>query len=70
LDNLNPQSLETLQTAYGEPLLETTQPGETFQFERVGYFVRDPDTEAGQPVYNRTVGLRDTWAKIEKKTGV
>ncbi|MDR2072903.1 MAG: glutamine--tRNA ligase/YqeY domain fusion protein [Spirochaetaceae bacterium] len=74
LDNLNPQSLEIISTAYGEPCLAVAKPGERFQFERLGYFVRDCPSEAGEegntgdrPVYNKTVGLRDTWAKITKK---
>jgi len=70
LDNLNPASLETVSTAFAEPCLAAAKPGDRFQFERVGYFVRDPDDSAGKPVFNRTVGLRDSWAKIEKKAGV
>jgi glutaminyl-tRNA synthetase len=69
LDNLNPDSLETLSVAYAEPCLASAKPGDFFQFERVGYFTRDPDTAGGKPVFNRSVGLRDTWAKIEKKAG-
>jgi glutaminyl-tRNA synthetase len=68
LDNLNPQSLETLERAYAEPCLADAPVGARFQFERMGYFVRDPDTAAGKPVFNRAVGLRDTWAKIEQKS--
>jgi len=73
-DSLNPQSLEVITGAMGEPCLAGVQSGlETghempFQFERLGYFVRDPDSgKNGRPVYNKTVGLRDTWAKIVKK---
>jgi glutaminyl-tRNA synthetase len=70
LDNLNPDSLEVVSGAYGEPCLANTREGDRFQFERLGYFARDPDTGAGgKPVFNKTVGLRDTWAKIEKKSG-
>ena len=69
LDNLNPDSLETLSVAYGEPCLASAKEGDRFQFERVGYFVRDAETVGGKPVFNRTVGLRDTWAKMEKKAG-
>ncbi len=69
LDNLNPDSLEVAATAYAEPCLASAKPGDFFQFERVGYFARDPETSAGKPVFNRSVGLRDTWAKIEKKAG-
>lgn len=64
--NLNPDSLQTL-TSYVEPGLKTAKAGEIFQFERMGYFCADPDTSAQKPVFNRTVTLRDTWAKIEKK---
>jgi glutaminyl-tRNA synthetase len=68
LDKLNPASLEVLSTAYGEKSLASAASGERFQFERLGYFVRDPDTPAGgTPVFNKTVGLRDTWAKIKVK---
>jgi glutaminyl-tRNA synthetase len=67
LDNLNPASLETVPLAYAEPCVADAPVGARFQFERVGYFVRDPDDSAGKPVFNRAVGLRDTWAKIERK---
>ncbi|MCL2067589.1 MAG: glutamine--tRNA ligase/YqeY domain fusion protein [Treponema sp.] len=68
-DNLNSNSLEVIANARGEPCLESAAPGDRFQFERLGYFVRDPDTGAGgRPVFNKTTGLRDTWAKIQKKT--
>jgi len=54
--------------AWGEPCLADAKTGEYFQFERLGYFTRDPDTgEGGRPVFNKTVGLRDTWAKIANK---
>jgi glutaminyl-tRNA synthetase len=67
IDNLNPHSLEIIPCAMAEPCLGEAAAGERFQFERLGYFVRDPDTAAGKPVFNKTVGLRDTWAKIEQK---
>ncbi|NLJ09795.1 MAG: glutamine--tRNA ligase/YqeY domain fusion protein [Treponema sp.] len=67
LDNLNPNSLEVIPNAYGEPCLADTKAEDKFQFERIGYFVRDPDNAGTKPVFNKTVGLRDTWAKIEKK---
>ena len=50
-----------------EPSLKTARPGDTFQFERLGYFCADPDSRPGNPVFNRTVGLRDTWARISGK---
>ena len=66
-DLLNPASLEVLDSCLVEPSLAEAQPGERYQFERQGYFCVDPDSAAGAPVFNRTVTLRDTWAKIEKK---
>jgi len=67
-DNLNSNSLETVDNVQGEPSLANVPPGKVFQFERMGYFVRDPDTSAdGKPVFNKTIGLRDTWAKIANK---
>jgi glutaminyl-tRNA synthetase len=67
LDNLNPASLEVVTGAYGEKALAAAAAGDRFQFERLGYFARDPDTAAGgAPVFNKTVGLRDTWARIER----
>ncbi len=65
--NLNPHSLEIIADAKLEPSLAQARPGDRFQFERLGYFCPDPDTTAGRLVFNRTVTLRDTWAKIEKK---
>jgi len=67
LDNLSPNSLETVTGAFGEPSLAGIQPGQTVQFERLGYFCADPDSKLGKPLFNRTVTLRDSWAKIEKK---
>jgi glutaminyl-tRNA synthetase len=64
LEFINPDSLQTIETAWVEPsVLEPGAP-ETCQFERVGYFRRDGDNEAGRPVFNRTVTLRDSWAKL------
>ncbi|HEY9152693.1 MAG TPA: glutamine--tRNA ligase/YqeY domain fusion protein, partial [Anaerolineales bacterium] len=63
---LNPNSL-TILTGYGEPLLASTQAGDRFQFERQGYFCADLDSTSDKPVFNLTVSLKDTWAKIEKK---
>ncbi len=69
LDNLNPDSLEILTTAKLEPSLAAARPGEHYQFERVGYFCLDSDSKEGALVFNRTLSLKDTWAKIEKKAG-
>lgn len=70
LDNLNPASREVLEGALGEPCLaEDSDSDMRWQFERIGYFVRDPDSTPSRPVFNRAVGLRDTWGKIEKKQG-
>ena len=65
--NLNPNSLEVVNSKV-EPGLRGTAPGSRYQFERLGYFSADPDTTLEKPVFNRTVALRDTWAKIEKKS--
>jgi glutaminyl-tRNA synthetase len=67
LDNLNPDSLEVLREARAEPGLATATPGTRVQFERLGYFVVDPDSRPGALVFNRTVGLRDTWARIAQR---
>ena len=67
--NLNPESLEIVSAAKLEPSLANAPPGTRYQFERLGYFCVDADSQPGKPVFNRTVGLRDTWAKIEKRTG-
>jgi glutaminyl-tRNA synthetase len=65
--NLNPNSLETLTGCRLEPSLAAASPGDRFQFERLGYFVVDPDSTEARLVVNRTVTLRDTWAKIESR---
>ncbi len=65
---LNPNSLETLSTCQLEPSLVGAKPGDRYQFERLGYFCVDSsDSKPGHPVFNRTVTLRDTWAKIEAR---
>ena len=69
LSNLNPNSLELLTDARLEPSLARAKVGERFQFERVGYFCVDRDSAAGKLVFNRTLALKDSWAKIEKKAG-
>jgi glutaminyl-tRNA synthetase len=61
LEFLNPESLEVLTQCYGEPALAQAQAGQSFQFERLGYFCMDPDSQPGKPVFNRAVSLRDTW---------
>jgi glutaminyl-tRNA synthetase len=69
LSNLNPNSLEILTGARLEPSLAKAKLEDRFQFERVGYFCLDPDSTAEKLVFNRTLPLKDTWAKIEKKSG-
>jgi glutaminyl-tRNA synthetase len=69
LDDLNPDSLEVLNDCRLEPSLSEFEPGQTVQFERLGYFCPDPDGTADRAVFNRTMGLRDAWAKIQKKGG-
>ena len=64
---LNPASLEVLTDCKLEPALLDAPAGSRFQFERLGYFCADPDTAPGKPVFNRTVALRDSYAKIEKR---
>jgi glutaminyl-tRNA synthetase len=64
--NLNPKSLEVIRGKL-EPSVASAKPLDRFQFERLGYFCVDKDAKPGQPVFNRTVALKDTWAKIEKK---
>jgi glutaminyl-tRNA synthetase len=68
LTNLNPNSLEIVTGAALEPSLANAQPGSPYQFERVGYFCLDPDSTDGKLVFNRTLPLKDSWAKIEKKS--
>jgi glutaminyl-tRNA synthetase len=67
LDNLNPNSLEVLPICKLEPSLAKAEAGDRFQFERLGYFCVDPDTTSERLVFNRTVPLRDKWAKIESR---
>jgi glutaminyl-tRNA synthetase len=67
LDNLSENSLEVVGGAWGEKALSSIESGKVVQFERLGYFCADPDSQPGKPVFNRTVTLRDSWAKIEKK---
>ncbi len=67
LDNMNPDSLHLVENAKLEPCLADVGVGECVQFERLGYFAVDPDTTADRKVFNRTVPLRDSWAKKQKK---
>lgn len=64
--DLNPQSLETLKNCFVEPTLTGAEPGDRYQFERLGYFCIDQDSSASELVFNRIVTLKDTWAKVEK----
>ncbi len=66
-DDLNAHSLTVLRDCRLEPALAEVAPGEALQFERQGYFCLDPDSRPGSLVFNRTVALRDTWAKIQAK---
>ncbi|MGE0702296.1 MAG: glutamine--tRNA ligase/YqeY domain fusion protein [Vicinamibacterales bacterium] len=68
LDALNPKSLEIVSSCQAEPSLSTAAPLDRFQFERLGYFCVDLDSRPGALIFNRTVSLRDTWAKIAGKT--
>ncbi|WP_405384851.1 glutamine--tRNA ligase/YqeY domain fusion protein [Maribacter sp. LLG6340-A2] len=66
LEFINPESLTEI-TGYVEPALKNAKPGDRFQFQRIGYFCVDPDSSESQLIFNRTVGLRDSWAKIKDK---
>ncbi len=67
MNHLNPESLEVIEDARVEPSLQGAESGTSYQFERLGYFAVDPDTTSDQLVFNRTVTLRDTWAKLVRK---
>jgi len=67
IDCLNPDSLKILKSCKAEPSLKDARPGDIFQFLRLGYFCVDRDTIDDNPVFNRTVTLRDTWAKVKKQ---
>ncbi|MGZ8803271.1 MAG: glutamine--tRNA ligase, partial [Mycobacterium sp.] len=69
MDNLNQNSEVIVPTAYVEPSLADAAVGTTFQFERLGYFCVDPDSTPGRLIFNRTLTLKDTWAKIQAQTG-
>ena len=65
---LNPDSLKVVEGIKIEPYLaENAKPGGHFQFQRIGYFTLDPDTKPGQLIFNRTMQLKDTWEKLQKK---
>jgi glutaminyl-tRNA synthetase len=66
VSKLNPRSLETLHACRVEPSLASAKPGDRVQFERQGYFCVDLDSTPDRPIFNRTVALRDSWAKIER----
>ena len=68
LDILNPDSLQVLDGCKLEPSIASATPGQRFQFERLGYFCVDPDSMPGKPVFNRTVTLKDTWARVQQKS--
>jgi glutaminyl-tRNA synthetase len=63
-DDLNPASLEVVTAAKIEPSAAVAAPGTRYQFERLGYFCVDPDSRPGALVFNRTVSLKDSWAKV------
>lgn len=65
--NINPNSLELLYPCYIEPSVAGAEPGTRYQFERMGYFCVDPDSSSDRLVFNRTVTLRDQWAKVQKR---
>ena len=66
-DDLNPDSLQTLTECRVEPSLASAAAGDRVQFERQGYFSVDPDSSAGNLIFNRTVPLRDTWARLQQR---
>jgi glutaminyl-tRNA synthetase len=66
---INPQSLEVVNNCFLEPFLSEAKTGDKFQFERIGYFCADLDSAPGKLIFNRTVTLKDSWAKIERKNG-
>jgi glutaminyl-tRNA synthetase len=65
--NLNPDSLNVLTGCKVEPSLREAAGGNRYQFERMGYFCVDPDSKPDQLVFNKTIGLKDTWAKVEQR---
>jgi glutaminyl-tRNA synthetase len=69
MSDLNPASEVVLTGAFVEKSLVEAEPGTTYQFERIGYFAADADSRPGRPVFNRTVTLKDTWAKVQAQAG-
>jgi glutaminyl-tRNA synthetase len=67
LDDLDPDSETIIDGVWIEPAAAETPVGETVQFERLGYFCADPDSEPGRPVFNRTVTLKDAWARLQRQ---
>jgi glutaminyl-tRNA synthetase len=67
LDKINPDKSTNIENALIEPSLAQAKNADRFQFERLGYFVVDRDSTAQKMVFNRTITLKDTWAKLEKK---
>ena len=68
-DFIDQESVKVLKQCHVEPTLAGARAGDRFQFERQGYFALDPDSASGSLIFNRTVTLRDTWAKIERSMG-
>ncbi len=66
-DGISPNSLRVLRDCRLEPGLDASTPGYRCQFERVGYFCKDPDSRPGRPVFNRTLPLKDSWQKVQAK---
>ena len=66
--NLNPKSVEVVTGCKVEASLRAVAPGAIYQFERLGYFAADRESVSGRPVFNKTIGLRDAWQKIEQRT--
>ena len=64
---LNPTSLQVVDNCFVEEYAALRKPGEYLQFQRIGYFIKDPDSNADQLIFNKTVGLKDTWAKVQVK---
>ncbi|MCY4525983.1 MAG: glutamine--tRNA ligase, partial [Anaerolineaceae bacterium] len=65
--HINPDSMQVLTQALVEPSLQDAEAGARYQFERIGYFAVDPDSEAGRLVFNRSVTLRDQWARMQRR---